>query len=314
MQRTLILILTFASTTQLLFAESESTRYQKSFEIVAHRGVHHDYHRDGLNNQTCTATRIFKPTHEYLENTVESIQAAFDYGASIVEIDIRPTKDKQLVVFHDHFTWCRTEAPGLVIDYTVEELKQLDLGYGYTYDEGKTFPFRGKGVGKIKTLNEVLDIFPDKRFLIDNKSGNNLEVAQLIVDQLEGLPIERQRLLFLFSTEASYRFINKHLPAIRRLWLSKQQHRDFAWSYLLRLSLGDIPAQYHNHDVVVPMNLTTFLLGWPDRFIEKPHKANMRVYAKVDTPDEASEVMSLPIDGIVTNYIEIIGSMFKKGE
>ena len=128
------------------------------FEIIAHRGVHQDYTGSAkgirLNKAyltECTATRIHKPTHNYLENTVESIQAAFDHGATIVEIDIRPTKDNQLIVFHDWMLECRTNGQGNVIDHTVDYLKTLDIGYGYTYD-GKTYPFRGKGIGKIRTL------------------------------------------------------------------------------------------------------------------------------------------------------------------
>ena len=155
-----------------------------AFEIIAHRGVHQDYVGSvkgiRLNKgylTECTATRIHKPTHKYLENTVESIQAAFDHGATIAEIDIRPTKDNQLVVFHDWMLGCRTDGQGNVIDHTVDYLKTLDIGYGYTYD-GKTYPFRGKGIGKIRTLTEILKIFPSKKFLIDNKNGKDLKTAQ----------------------------------------------------------------------------------------------------------------------------------------
>jgi glycerophosphoryl diester phosphodiesterase len=43
-------------------------------------------------------------------------------------------------------------------------LKTLDIGHGYTADGGKPFPFRGKGVGLMPTLTEVLQRFPDRRF------------------------------------------------------------------------------------------------------------------------------------------------------
>jgi glycerophosphoryl diester phosphodiesterase len=62
----------------------------------------------------------------------------------------------------------------------------LDIGYGYTHN-GKTYPFRGKGVGKIRTLSEVLKRFSNKKLLIDNKNGNDLETAQLIVDTLSNV-------------------------------------------------------------------------------------------------------------------------------
>jgi glycerophosphoryl diester phosphodiesterase len=40
-------------------------------------------------------------------------------------------------------------------------LKKLDIGYGYTADGGKTYPFRGKAIGLMPTLTEVLQAFPD---------------------------------------------------------------------------------------------------------------------------------------------------------
>jgi glycerophosphoryl diester phosphodiesterase len=31
-------------------------------------------------------------------------------------------------------------------EHTLSQLKELDIGYGYTADCGKSFPFRGKSV------------------------------------------------------------------------------------------------------------------------------------------------------------------------
>ena len=41
------------------------------------------------------------PTHDYIENTIHSMQAAFDLGASAVELDIKLSKDGKLAVFLD---------------------------------------------------------------------------------------------------------------------------------------------------------------------------------------------------------------------
>ena len=49
--------------------------------------------KSNLNNDDCTASRIFQPEHAFLENTLESIEAAFHYGAKVVEIDVHPTSD-----------------------------------------------------------------------------------------------------------------------------------------------------------------------------------------------------------------------------
>ena len=56
--------------------------------LIAHGGVHHDFPMEGVEWDTCTAERIYPPTHEFIENTVPSIRAAFETGASVVEIDV----------------------------------------------------------------------------------------------------------------------------------------------------------------------------------------------------------------------------------
>ncbi len=59
----------------------------------------------------------------------------------MVEIDVAPTKDGKMVLFHDWTVDCRTNGKGETRDLTLAELKALDIGYGYTADGGKTYPF-----------------------------------------------------------------------------------------------------------------------------------------------------------------------------
>ncbi len=146
--------------------------YSAPTTLLAHRGMAQTYHREELENDTCTATRIFPPEHAYLENTIASMQAAFDFGADIVEFDIHPTTDGQFAVFHDWTINCRTQGKGVTREQAMSYLKTLDIGYGYTADGGKTFPFRGKGVGLMPAMDEVLAAFPDRRFLINIKSND----------------------------------------------------------------------------------------------------------------------------------------------
>jgi len=87
-------------------------------------------------------------------------QTAFDAGADIVEFDVHITKDDQFAVFLDWMIDCRTNASGVTRDYTMAELKKLDIGFGYTADHGNTHPFRGIGIGLMPSLVEVLTHFP----------------------------------------------------------------------------------------------------------------------------------------------------------
>jgi hypothetical protein len=110
-------------------------------KLLAHRGMAQTFHMEGITDDTCTAGRIYPPEHPYLENTISSMQVAFQAGADMVELDIHPTKDGKFAVFHDWTLDCRTNGKGVTRDHTMAELKTLDIGYGYTADEGKTYPF-----------------------------------------------------------------------------------------------------------------------------------------------------------------------------
>ena len=115
--------------------------------------------------------------HRFLENTLAAFSAAFAAGADIVEFDVHPTTDGAFVVFHDWTLDCRTDGHGGTREHSLAELKALDVGYGYTADGGKTFPFRGAGVGLMPTLDEVLAAFPGRRFLINVKSDDPSEAG-----------------------------------------------------------------------------------------------------------------------------------------
>ncbi|MCU7937109.1 MAG: glycerophosphodiester phosphodiesterase [Candidatus Thiodiazotropha sp. (ex Dulcina madagascariensis)] len=293
---------------QYFYAGSPHRLPRKDFvEVIAHRGVHQTFHKENLDNHTCTASRIYKPTHNYLENTIESIQAAFEYGATMVEIDIRPTKDKHLVVFHDYGLECRTDGKGKIWDHSLDEIRKLDIGYGYTYDGGKTYPFRGKGVGKIKTLSEILNYFPDKRFLINNKSGNNLEVAQLIVEILLTIPEGQRKNIFLWTGDEAYDHIRKIVPSITRLLLPRHHQKNFFKSHIFGFGLGDIGEQYRNQGLGLPVKYTKLLWGWPYRFLDKLYTADARFYLYVNTINEFDQVSGIPLNGIITDHIEVLG-------
>ena len=92
------------------------------------------------------------------------MEAAFAAGADVVEFDVHPTTDGKFAVFHDWTARLPHRGQGRHARASLAELKALDIGYGYTADGGKTFPFRGKGVGLMPSLDEVLATFPDRGF------------------------------------------------------------------------------------------------------------------------------------------------------
>lgn len=62
------------------------------------------------------------------ENTLDAFALAIEQGADGVELDVRFTKDKQVVVIHDRTIDRTSNGQGAVADYTYEELLAFDFG------------------------------------------------------------------------------------------------------------------------------------------------------------------------------------------
>jgi glycerophosphoryl diester phosphodiesterase len=251
------------------------SRYSAETTILAHRGLAQTYDEDGLERDTCTATRIWPPEHGFLENTIASMDAAFAAGADVVEFDIHPTTDGQFAVFHDWGLECRTNGEGVTRQQSMTYLKSLDIGYGYTADGGATFPFRGKFVGAMPTLDEVLTRFPDKRFLINIKSRDPREGA-LLAARLKQLPVEQQQRLMSYGGDAPEIALSRALPEMRTM--GKQQTKRCLTNYVAWGWTGAIPKDCRNSLILVPQNYAGLLWGWPDRFVERMHSVGTDVY------------------------------------
>ena len=64
------------------------------------------------------------------ENSIRAIQNCIDLGVNMVEIDIKKTKDNELILLHDKTLDRTTTGKGLPQDYTLAEIKQMRLRNG----------------------------------------------------------------------------------------------------------------------------------------------------------------------------------------
>jgi glycerophosphoryl diester phosphodiesterase len=284
-----------------------------SFTLIAHRGVHQRFPFDNLNNETCTATIIYPPTHNFLENTIPSIREAFKYGADMVEIDIHPTTDKQLAVFHDWKIDCRTNGKGVTHEQSITTLKKLDIGYGYTPDNGKTYPFRGKFVGMMPTLDEVMQEFPDRKFLVDQKDQFETTV-NLLADLLKKYPSQQRRNIYFFSGDEQYELLKQEVPEVQKIFPTRKELKDCIPPYLAMLFSGSISKSCGKYALGIPTRYLKYTPGWSSGlFLVKAREAGLKIYViEVDTKEDLQQVQNLPLDGIVTNRIELIGPLLKR--
>jgi glycerophosphoryl diester phosphodiesterase len=109
---------------------------------------------------SCSATQVSKvlvASHRgdwrnYADNSIEGIESCIRMGVDIVEIDVAKTKDGQLILMHDRKLDRTTNGKGLVGDFTMEEIKALNLRNGL----GRVTGF------KIPTLEEAMTVAKGK--------------------------------------------------------------------------------------------------------------------------------------------------------
>ncbi len=99
----------------------------------------------------------------YPENTLTSFEKAMNIsGLAGVELDIQLTRDGELVVIHDEKVDRTTDGFGYVKDYSLSEIKNLNI-----------FSGKGQKTEKIPTMKEVIEILLPEL----NKYTNALKAA-----------------------------------------------------------------------------------------------------------------------------------------
>jgi glycerophosphoryl diester phosphodiesterase len=261
-----------AALLSLAFATSRSD----AVEIIGHRGASHD-----------------AP-----ENTLASFRQAWSQHADAAETDVYLSKDGEIVVIHDAHTARVGGRRRKVVDQTLAELKQLDIG------RWKGEQWAGE---RIPTLAELLAIIPeDKRLFIEIKCGP--EIAPRLVEVLHTAHKRpEQTCLISFSYEVMQR-VKRDLPALKCYWIVqlKRNRQTGIWSppldEIIRktkdagldgIDFGDAP--------VIDREL-----------VSKVKQSGFGVYIwTVDSTKEAGRLEQAGVDGITTNRPGFLKEYFR---
>lgn len=102
----------------------------------------------------------------YAENTLAAYRRAISYGVDVIEIDLRGTRDGEVIILHDETLERTTDGRGKVTDHTLGELKQLNAGSGES----------------IPSYAEVLDLVADTgvKLLLDIKVSPVLDKGKVV--------------------------------------------------------------------------------------------------------------------------------------
>lgn len=239
------------------------------------------------------------------ENTLVAYENGLSLGADALELDIHYTRDGQIVVFHDDTLERTTNGSGPLSALTLEELQRLDAGYRFTPDDGRTYPWRGKGV-TIPSLVEVFERFPGVRINIEIKLGDedgDRRFAHLLRDR--GWEDRAMVGGFDDATLARFRALSEGRVATSA---SSTEVRNFLIRTLLRTTrrlrpLYDalqVPETYRGIRVVSPTS------------IRLAHERGLDVHVwTVDARADMERLLDWGVDGVMTDRPDILADVYR---
>lgn len=260
-------------------------------KLIAHRGLHQLSDDDG-SGKPCTAGDIEQPAHPYVENTVPSIERAAELGAYYVSVDLVQTKDGRLALFRDAELDCRTNGKGPVADKTLEQLKALDAGYGYSADGGSSYPLRGKGIGAIPSVEEAMAASGRARLLYNMERLDAGGVKRLIGAVESAGRDTGERGDAFYGSPAAVAAIRQKFPDAWAFGAGEAE--DCTGAYIALGWSGFVPAACRETTAYVPLTGQWTIWGWPNRMLARMEENGTRTVVVYPRGDGAEIGLDLP--------------------
>lgn len=212
----------------------------------------------------------------------------------MLEMDVRLTRDGEVVVIHDETVDRTTEGSGPVSSLTLEELGRLDAGHHFLDPEERP-SFRGRGV-KVPRFEDVLLAFPRVRINVEAKEPR---VATPLVEIVRRHGAEERVLL-----AAEHERCREAARDYRGPWGASRKQVFWFWA-LHRLPGGgpytpgadilQVPEVWKGRTIVT------------EAFVRAAHARNLPVQVwTVDDPSDMRRLLALGVDGIQTDRPDLL--------
>jgi glycerophosphoryl diester phosphodiesterase len=220
----------------------------------------------------------------YPENTLIAFKAALDADVPMIELDVRLSKDRKLVVIHDATLERTTNGHGQVNDYTLKQLKKLDAGSWFNPK------FAGE---RVPELSEILDLAIG-RALVNIEIKPHAYEAHHPIDAIEHQVVNliHRRSITDFVLISSFDL--KILKCLTRINHSP--------------ALGLISKQPADRDTLKKCNQIGVVSWHPNHQIlthgqvKMMHAAGIRVFPyNADTVEEIERVVDMEVDGVISS-------------
>ena len=223
-----------------------------------------------------------------------SFQAALDIGVDMIELDVRQTKDEEIIVFHDQHLDRTTNGTGNVHEYTLKQLKYLDAGSWFSSEFSSQ---------KIPTLKEVLDLVNGRcQVLIEIKHMEHPHYHDFSDKLVDIIRLEENGFDWVLLQSYEDKYLEEAEIYDDRIQTNKMLIGEDSTPLLafyietkLRLGHGDLK---ENLKTLNP-EFTTL----SPRRIFRMHSRGFKVFTySVNSREEMIKMLNMGVDGIITDF------------
>lgn len=217
------------------------------------------------------------------ENTMPAFELAYRLGADGIELDVQLTRDGIPVVIHDETVDRVSDGTGWVKDYTLDEIRKLNVN--------KEFPAYGRAT--VPTLEEVYDFIRDTDMTVNLELKNGavfyegLEEKVLTLAEKKGIA---DRVIYSSFNHYSMRKIKELVPEAKI-------------AFLYSNGILDMPEYARKHGAYA-LHPSMKNIEYPDMLKECREKG-IRVHVwTVNRQEDMERMRKLGVDAVITNYVE----------
>ena len=207
------------------------------------------------------------------ENTLRSFKRAIELGVDAVELDVRKTKDNEIVVIHNSNVGKTTDGSGSVSDFTLEEIKK------FVTEKGEQIP----------TLEEALEFVGKRVKILVELKETGIEEKVLGLIREKGL-IENVII------------ISFHEEVLRNV---RELNDEVATGLIYVRHKNPIPAALTlKAEYLLPLYRFTHSAN-----VRKAHENGLKVIVwTINKEEEAAEYRKKGVDGITSDRPDILNS------
>jgi glycerophosphoryl diester phosphodiesterase len=234
------------------------------------------------------------------ENTMEAFEAAVALGFRYLETDAHVSRDGVVVAFHDPRLDGVTDRRGEIARLAIAEIEAADAGWVFSPDEGRSFPFRGRGM-RIPRLEELLLRWPQARVNIDPKADESVEPLVALIDRLG-----------VWDRVCIGAFSDRRLRRVRDLSGGRActSMGPGAVAIARTASLAGAVPRQGAQCIQVPIRSGPVRIV-SRRFVRAAHRAGLDVHVwTVNEPSTMHGLLDLGVDGIMTDRPRALRDVF----